>query len=244
MRQIWVDTHVHLDRYELAERAAIVARANDAAVAILAVAVDLASSRVVVELGETAGCVVGVHPLHAREQETEALRDLAGVPRVVAIGECGFDVAGPGWDVQVEAFRGQCDLARGAGLPVILHIDGAGAWGRLVDNEDALGGLRVVRHYFTGGSAQAEWHERRGHFLSFGRPLLKEEGLQAICREYPAGLILVETDSYPLPGRTTEPRDVVTVGEGVGRLRGWTPVEAQERLYENTSAAFPGLRFG
>jgi len=123
MRHTWVDTHVHLDRYELAERAAIVARASDAGVAILAVAVDLASSRAVVELDGTAGCAVGVHPLQAAELDAGVLRKLAGMPGVVAIGECGFDGAGPEWAAQASAFRGQCDLAREAGLPVILHID-------------------------------------------------------------------------------------------------------------------------
>ncbi|MBE0610017.1 MAG: TatD family hydrolase [Dehalococcoidia bacterium] len=244
MRHTWVDTHVHLDRYELAERAAIVARASDAGVAILAVAVDLASSRAVVELDGTAGCAVGVHPLYGAELDAGVLRELARMPGVVAIGECGFDGAGPEWDAQASAFRGQCALARKAGLTVILHIDGAGAWGRLAENEDALEGLRVVRHYFTGDAAQAEWHAERGHFVSFGRPLLREHWLQAVCREYPAGLILVETDSYPLAGRTTEPRDVVAVGEAASRLRGWTLGEGRERLFENSLAAFPGSRFG
>lgn len=244
MRRPWVDTHVHLDRYAVAERAAIVARAHDAGVAILAVAVDLASSRAVVEMDGTAGCAVGVHPLHAADLDAGVLRQLAGIPGVVAIGECGFDGAGPEWGVQASAFRGQCAIARQASLPIILHIDGAGAWGRLVEQGDALDGLRVVRHYFTGSAVQAEWHAKRGHFLSFGRPLLREPGLQAICREYPAGLILVETDSYPLAGRTTEPRDVVAVGEATGSLRGWTRNEGWERLFENSRAAFPGLCVG
>jgi TatD DNase family protein len=242
MRQTWVDTHVHLDRYAPAEREGIVARANDAGVAILAVAVDLASSRAVVELGGIVGCAVGVHPLNAAEMDAGVLRRLAGMPGVAAIGECGFDGAAPEWDTQAGVFREQCAVAREVVLPIILHIDGAGAWERLVENADALEGLRVVRHYFTGDVVQAEWHAERGHFLSFGRPLLREQALQAVCGEYPGGLILVETDSYPLAGRTTEPRDVVTVGEGVGRLRGWTEEEGRDRLFENSQAAFPGLR--
>jgi Tat protein secretion system quality control protein TatD with DNase activity len=129
-------------------------------------------------------------------------------------------------------------------LPIILHVDGAGAWERLVENEDSLEGVGVVRHYFTGNAAQAEWHAKRGHYISFGRPLLREPGLQAVCGEYPAGLVLVETDSYPLAGRTTEPRDVVAIGELAGRLRGWTQDVARERLFVNSRAAFPGLRFG
>lgn len=240
----WIDTHVHLDRYQGAERDAMVALAKVAGVAIVAVAVDLASSRVVAGLEGVAGCAVGVHPLRATGWAGEALRDLARMPGVVAIGECGFDGAGPDGAVQASAFRGQCELAREAGLPVILHIHGAGAWERLVEHGEALRGLGVVRHYFTGGAREADWHAARGHFVSFGRPLLREAGLQGVCRGYPADRILVETDSYPLAGRTTVPRDVAEVGEFAGALRGWPRAEARERLFTNSLGAFPGLRLG
>lgn len=243
MEPVWIDSHVHFDRYPAAERAAMVARAKAAGVAIVAVAVDLASSRAVVGLEGIAGCAVGVHPMRAAEWEGEPLRELARMAGVVAIGECGFDGGGPPWAVQERAFRGQCAVARESGLPVILHLDGAGAWERFVANAGALGGLTVVRHYFTGDAVQAVWHAERGHFVSFGRPLLREPELQEVCREYPVGLILVETDSYPLAGRTTGPRDVVAVGDAAGRLRGWTPDETRERLFANSLAALPGLRF-
>jgi TatD DNase family protein len=240
----WIDTHVHLDRFEPAERRAAVARAKAAGVAIVAVAVDIASSRLVLELPGTAGCAAGVHPLHAKGWDADALRGLAGTPEVVAIGECGFDGAGPDGDTQAEAFRGQCALARELHLAVILHVTGAGAWEMLLENDTALSGLTVVRHYFTGDAAQAAWHAGRGHYLSFGRPLLRDAELQATCRGYPPDRIMVETDSYPLEGRTTEPRDVVAVGEMVGRIRGWRAAEARERLFGNSRAAFPGLRLG
>ncbi|NJD64075.1 MAG: TatD family deoxyribonuclease, partial [Chloroflexi bacterium] len=50
MEPAWIDTHVHLDRYQGAERDAMVALAKVAGVAIVAVAGDLASSRVVAGL--------------------------------------------------------------------------------------------------------------------------------------------------------------------------------------------------
>ncbi|GMV84684.1 MAG: hypothetical protein AMXMBFR80_05420 [Dehalococcoidia bacterium] len=241
MEPRWVDTHAHVDRYSPVERVALLERAREAGVLVVAVGVDVASSRVALNTAGLAGVVAGVHPLRASEWDAAGPGELAGAPGVVGIGECGFDGAGPEWAVQAGAFRGQCELARAVGLPLVLHIDGPGAWEALMEHGDALDGLTVVRHYFAGGREQADWHAGRGHFLSFGRPLPRRAELQAICRGYPPERILAETDSYPLGGRTTEPRDVVAIGEMVGRLRGWTGEEARRRLWENSLRAFPGI---
>ena len=168
----------------------------------------------------------------------DELRELAGAPGVVAIGEVGFDDSGPDWGVQTAAFDAQCQLARGFGHALVLHIDGAAAWSLLEERADALSGLRVVRHYFTGDEAQATWHRELGHFLSFGNPLRRSPALQAIAATYPPDLLLIETDTYPLPGRTTEPKDVVKVGQHLAEVRGWELEQTQERLEENTMSAF------
>lgn len=238
----WVDTHAHLDRYRPVEREAMLERARAVGVVVVTVGVDAASSREGLSMHGVAGVAVGVHPLRSAEWHADELRELAGAPGVVAIGECGFDGADAGRDAQHLAFSGQCELARELGLPLVLHIDGPGAWERLVAHGDALRGLTVVRHYFTGDREQARWHAERGHFLSFGRPLLRSAELQALCRGYPRELIVVETDSYRLPGRTTEPRDVVAIGQMVGHLRGWAMDAARRRLWENSLWAFPLLR--
>lgn len=242
MEANWIDTHAHIDRYPVGERATLLQRARKAGVLVVAVGVDVESSRTALSTAGIAGVAAGVHPLRASQWDAAGLRELACGPGVVAIGECGFDGAGPEWAVQEGAFRGQCELAREFGLPLVLHIDGPGGWDALVAHGDALERLTVVRHYFAGGREQAGWHAERGHFLSFGKPLLRLPELQAVCRDYPPERILVETDSYPLPGRTTEPRDVVAVGGVVGHVRGWTGAETRQRLWENSLGAFPRLR--
>jgi len=236
----WFDTHVHLDRYPAAERAAVLARARAAGVArLLAVSTDCASSRRVAALPDGVLKAVGVHPLRTAGGICAELAGLAGRPGVVAIGEAGFDGAGPPFAVQGAAFRAQCDLARRLNLALVLHV--AGAWQAFmvaIAAEDSLAGLRVVRHYFTGDAAQAAWHVARGHWLSFGRPLLREPALQQIARALPAEQILIETDSYPLPGRRTEPRDLVPVGVLLAELRGWSVETCAVRLWQNAASAF------
>ena len=186
----WFDTHVHLDRYPEAERVATLARAAEAEVRVMAVAVDVDSSKEVVGLigaaTGVAGGVVGVHPKYAMNFRNE-LADLAFEKGIVGIGECGFDDSVPDWALQAAAFVAQARVAGELDLALVLHIDGAGAWERLLDHEAALEGLRVVRHYFTGDEAQAGWHAERRHFLSFGNPLRRGPRLRSIAASYPAG---------------------------------------------------------
>lgn len=239
-RSPWFDTHVHLDRFAVPERTGLIERAAAAEVAMIAVAVDLDSAVEVLALPESvvAGRALGLHPRGARRSFEDTLAQLAEGRGVVAIGECGFDDAGPDDETQLWAFEAQCRVARALELAVVLHIDGARAWGLLSRSAGQLDGLRVVRHYFTGDGAQAAWHRERGHYLSFGNPLRREPALQEIARHYPAALLLIETDSYPLPGRTTEPRDVPRVGEALAMVRGWTGAQAREQLGHNTRTAF------
>lgn len=216
-------------------------RAATAGVEVLSVSTDRPSSE------RTAAIpgvwkAVGVHPTRAATADdvSEWLPTLAQQPGVLAIGECGFDDTGPAWELQRVAFEAQLALARDHNLTVILHIDGPSAWRELTRTERDLAGLRVVRHYFAGGAGQAAWHSEQGHWLSFGRPVLREPRLQEIAASYPSHLLLIETDTYPLPGRTTEPKDVVEVGEALAQLRHWDVERCAQQLAENAVTAFPG----
>lgn len=233
----WFDTHAHLDRYPPSQLAPLLDRAGAAGVErILAVSTGLASSRQTLGLPPGVLRAVGVHPLQAAEALT-GLDELVAAPGVVAIGEAGFDATGPPLLVQEAAFRFQCALASARGLALVLHVDAA--WEPFVAAAGALDGVpSVVRHYFTGDARQAAWHADRGHYLSFGRPLLREPALASVARRYPAALLLVETDSYPVPGRTTEPADVVAVATRLAAVRGWAMEEAAARLRENGARAF------
>lgn len=238
----WFDTHVHLDWYRAPDQAALLGRAVAAGVRVIAVAEDLRPARRFEPAPGLAGYLVGVHPLRAATEALPAAR--AGDAMVVGIGECGFDAAAGDFQLQATVFRAHCGLARELGLPLVLHLDGASAWDAFLAEDASIEGLTVVRHYFAGDATQAAWHAERGHFLSFGNPLRRREDLQAIARGYPADRLLIETDSYPLPGRATEPHDVIRVGDALAQARGWTVAQAREQLATNTAAAFPKLLEG
>ncbi len=236
--QQWFDTHVHLERYPAGEQRRLVEEAREAGVLrMLAVSASCESSRRTVALESTVLKGVGIHPTKAADGVCDELPTLAAQINVVAIGETGFDDAGPAFVDQRTAFLVQASLARESGLPLLLHIDGAAAWHELVAVDHLLAGVQVIRHYFTGEQAQAQWHIERGHYLSFGRPLLRNPALQQIAAACPPDLLLIETDTYPLPGRTTEPRDLVESGAMLASLRGWSVDQCAATLWENSHRA-------
>ena len=108
----------------------IMARAQAAGVStIINVGCDLPSARIAVkQAAENEGifAAVGIHPHDAKdtdEKTWEELRRLALQPKVIALGEMGFDFyynhSLP--KVQEEVFRRQVNLALELDLPVIIH---------------------------------------------------------------------------------------------------------------------------
>src|SRR5438552_9355884 len=93
------DTHAHLDFPDFArDLPQVIERAQAAGIAkIISIGTDLESSRRAIQLSEqypNVFAVAGWHPTHVLEAPDDlrpALRELARHPKVVAIGETGFD---------------------------------------------------------------------------------------------------------------------------------------------------------
>ena len=149
-----------------------------------------------------------------------------------AIGEVGLDAGAPDLDEQRRFLAGCFALAEERALPLVLHVVGDTA-----THEQALAiarkypGLRTVAHYFVGGPELARGYLDAGCWISVGRPVTRPTDLavRAAVPTIPLDRLLLETDTYPLPGRTTEPRDVATVCAAVAELTGQT--------YEEIAAA-------
>ncbi len=238
MAERWFDTHVHLERYGPADQRRLFDEARDAGVeGMLAVSTSLESSERTVALGVPVLRAVGVHPISAHRLDATRLRALASHESVVAIGECGFTDATLDWRAQQGAFEVQATIARDLALPLILHIDGPLGWDRFVAMAPLLEGMTVIRHYFSGEEHQAHFHAERGQYISFGRPLIREPEQQRVARLIPPALLLIETDSYPLAGRTTEPKSLPEVGRALSASLGTTLEACSRLLWENTARA-------
>jgi TatD DNase family protein len=235
VRDMLVDTHVHLNSPEFAaDRAEVLARARAAGVQrFLCPGYDPASSRAAADLARAGGGIVaavGVHPHDARlyadavEAELDAM---LAEPGVVAIGETGLDYHydhSPR-DVQQAVLSRQLALARRHQVPVVVHNRESDAdMIRILTAEAA--GLRIVLHAFTGSAELAALHPRLdlyfgiGGFLTFPKHALADR-----VAGLPRQALLLETDApylspHPLRGRRNEPARIEIIARRLADLLG------------------------
>lgn len=251
---MFVDSHTHLDHCE--EDAAFLV--DDAAKAgvdlIIQSGIDLGRSRTSVALAERFPQVfaaVGFHPQESGLLDDEGragLEELVRHPRVVAVGETGFDFYRDYWphQVQEDVFLYHLDLARRADLPVVIHTrDAADQTLRLL--AEHADGLTVILHCFSLPERVDEVVER-GYYVSLaGNVTYKNAAsLQAAAKAVPVESLLLETDApwltpEPLRGRTNRPALVAKVYGFVAALRGVAVAELEAQVEANVLRAFPRI---
>ena len=267
---MWIDSHCHLDAPEFdADRTAVVQRAVAAGVTQLVLpAVEVANFEAVRSLAHVHGAAyaLGIHPLYvhrAKESDLQALQ-LAlerhrDDPRLVAVGEIGLDHFLPGQDLarQAHFYAAQLDLARQAGLPVILHVRrSADALLQQLRRQPVLGG---IAHAFNGSSQQAAQFIAAGFKLGFGGALTFDRALQIrrLASELPAAALVLETDAPDIPPHwlywtaaqraagarsRNEPAELPRIGAVLATLRGWSLSQCAAITCANARQALPRLQ--
>ena len=250
----WVDSHCHVPFIDDgAAPDAVVARARDADVAwMVTVGTDLVTSRDAVALAgrhdEDVYATVGLHPHDASrfDDEWDALVALAAFARVVAVGECGFDLhyRHSSEEEQERAFRAQVALARTLDTTLVIHT--REAWDetfRVLADEELP--PRIVFHCFTGGPDEARRALDTGAFLSFSGivSFRNASDVRAAAAFAPLARVLVETDSpylAPAPhrGRPNEPALVGFVGAALADAVQRPVAEVAAATVANARAAF------
>ncbi len=248
-----IDTHCHLavkrfdkDRVHVLDRARVAGVTQMIEIAcapeMWAPAFALAAERANVFLA------VGVHPGDAGKVPIDALatvRDHARHPRVVALGEMGFDFYRDNAprEVQERWFRAQILLADELGLPIVIHQRSA--------VEETLGVLEEMRpeaggvlHCFDQDLRTAERADALGFKLGLGGVLTYGHAeLEDAVRAVPAEMLLLETDSpylepEPRSLKRNEPGLLPRIVARLCELRGWTPAEADAITTRNARALF------
>jgi TatD DNase family protein len=253
-----VDTHAHLG---LCEPGAdeVVAAAREAGVRrILTVGLDEASNREAIadaEAHEEVFASVGRHPNSAAGFDEAAAADvaeLAGHPRVRAIGETGIDLYREGAPAaeQRAAFAAQIEIARDAAKPLVIHM--RDPEGSTEASEEALrtlaehaDGVTVILHCFSAAPARVAETAERGWYCSFAGNVTypKAESLREAARLVPEELLLAETDSpylapQPMRGRPNQPANVIATAAVLAAERGVEPAELEATIEANAARVF------
>ncbi len=243
------DTHAHYDAEEFdPDREEILAglAARDVSL-VVNPGCDVPSSRRAVELAGRYPflyAAVGCHPENCAgytPADLDGIRQLAGAPRVVAIGEIGLDYyweENPPRDHQRQVFRDQLALAEELNLPVIVH-----------DREAHADSLSIVRdfprvrgvfHCYSGSAEMARELVGLGWMISFTGVLTYKNARRAVeaAQAVPLDRIMIETDSpymAPVPhrGRRNDSGYVRHVCEKLAEIRGISFEECARITTEN-----------
>jgi TatD DNase family protein len=234
-----VDSHAHIQGAEFNDDlGAVLTRAGQAGVEKIIVvggAGDISSNRGAVDLARRMPglfATVGMHPHDAKDvgaEELDKLKELAGNPGVVAVGETGLDFYydhSPR-DIQRRVFSQFIALAKETGLPLVVHDRDAHQEIANLLRSEGHGDLKGVIHCFTGDFAAAKKFLDLGFFLSFsGIITFKNAGpLREVLKKVPLDRVLIETDSpflAPVPhrGKRNEPAFVRQVAEAAAGVCG------------------------
>jgi TatD DNase family protein len=255
----WTDAHCHLQDNFLADdqvahgALATLERARAAGVnRVVVIGTDAVTSRDALAITDLVAPVeiyatVGLHP-HEATQDIEPILALAraGHPRLVGIGECGFDYyyeRSPR-SAQRRAFAAQIALAHELDLALVVHT--RDAFDDLCDILASEGvPARTVIHCFTGTPEDAERCLALGCDISISGVVTfkNAQSLREAARLVPLGRLHVETDSpflAPVPhrGRPNEPALVRVVGEFLADLRGDDVAALRQATSANTARLF------
>ncbi|MEO3946256.1 TatD family hydrolase [Gorillibacterium sp. CAU 1737] len=195
----------------------------------------------------------GIHPHDAKSCTAETiqkLEELAVLPQVVAIGECGLDYNrdfSPR-DVQRRWFAEQVKLAVQLDMPLFLHEREASSDFVAILKEQAV--TRAVVHCFTGTLAELNTYLTLGYHIGITGWICDERRgrhLQELVRRIPLDRLMIETDApfltprdlrpKPTDGRN-EPAFLPHVLNTVARCVGQSPEEVAHATTATAKAFF------
>lgn len=281
-----IDTHAHIninafkDDFE-----EVIQRAQEEGVAHINIGTQQDTSARAVEIAEMYDdgvyAIVGLHPVHtsasyhdenelgenmkgftSRGEEFNAAyyEELAKNPKVVGIGECGFDyyrLEADTKEVQEKAFIAQIELANKLGLPLMIHTRdakgnkasakaGAGVGNVYDDTYATLKQYAKVPfnvHFYAGTYEQAKKFFDIGGTISFTGVITFAKDYEEVVKNTPLDLIHAETDCpyvAPVPhrGKRCEPVMVKEVYKKIALIKGEDEEKVRVQLMENAKKLY------
>jgi TatD DNase family protein len=142
-------------------------------------------------------CSLGLHPWFIHNSSWQNLVDLAKLPNVVAIGECGLDrnIALP-MEVQIPIFQRHIELAETLQKPLVIHC--VRAFSELIAlKKNTKSSIPWIIHGFHKKEEVFQQLLKHDFYFSFGATILSDRSpiLNAIAT-IPNGRFLLETDDH------------------------------------------------
>lgn len=191
---------------------------------------------------------VGVHPDDADKMTQDTLdeiRRLAGLEKIVAIGEIGLDYY---WhkeshehEIQKKMFRAQMEIAREEKLPFMIHSrDAAQDTLDIVKEYMRDGMYGGIIHCFSYGKEMAAEYLNMGLYLGIGGVVTFKNGkkLKEVVEYAPLTQIVLETDSpylspEPNRGKRNSSLNLPYVVQAIAEIKKSTPEEVIRVTREN-----------
>jgi len=274
----YIDTHAHLNIAKFAEDALSVAKkCEEEGVAVINVGTKLVTSKRAVEIAEEADngyAIIGLHPIQTNQADhdedeigqggdpfvsqgedfdKESFRQLARHPKVVGIGECGFDYYrcdSSTQAVQEEQFIKQIELANELNLPLMIHTrdakgnnasavaKGHSAYDDVYDVLKQYAKVPGNIHFYAGTYEQAKKFFDIGFSISFTGVITFAKDYEEVVKKVPLDMIHAETDCpfvapTPYRGQCAEPWMVKEVYKKIAEIRKEDEEQVQITLIQN-----------
>ncbi len=233
---MYIDTHVHLNSEELFNHLDDVMRdaIDNNVKKFIVVGYDLKTSKLAIEICEKYECCyacIGFHPTEIKEytdNEYNWLDQAASHPKVVAIGEVGYDFH---WDKttkdeQTAAFVRQIRIAIKHSLPLVIHSREAMqlTYDTLKsENASCVGG---IMHSYSGSTEMAKEFIKLNFFLGISGPVTfkNNKNTKDVVKNIDLKYLLTETDSpyltpHPYRGKENGPKYIPLIVEEIARIK-------------------------
>jgi TatD DNase family protein len=246
------DTHAHLDDIE--NLATAIDAAKEAGlVAIIAVGIDLASNRKILEIAaQYPGFVypaLGYYPGNIREAEIEDNLEFirANIAKAVAVGEVGLDYSkwvrtSASKETQQRVLREILKITKDYDKPALIHS--RYAWRDALDLVVEARLEKVVFHWYIGPESVLGEIISKGYYISATPAVEYHAEHQQAVKETPLSQLLLETDCPVVyaRGRAGEfksaPVDVVRSLKCAATLKGVSEAEIADATTENAKRLF------
>jgi TatD DNase family protein len=247
-----IDIHAHLDFPDFdSDREEILKELAENDIWVINPGIDRQTSQSAVQLARANKYVfaaIGLHPHNITEGWSDDFYfSLAGLPEVVAVGECGLDFSRLAVDdketkdQQIQLFEKQATLASQVNKPLILHCRDA--------HQEALSilknfpSLKVNVHFFSADWKIAKKYLDLGCSLSMSGIVVTDSKLQQVAAKIPVDSLMAETDSPfaappPFRGQRNQPQNVVLVMNALAKAKNMKLADISTKLKANAQKMF------